>query len=59
MATFTEITKDINGMAISPKPKPVTVAKNDAKNIANAGIHKFKNSILTSTKHKTPNTLKH
>jgi hypothetical protein len=46
MATLTEITKDIKGTAIRPKPKPVTVAKKDAKNIANAGIHNINNSIV-------------
>ncbi|MBR5797268.1 MAG: hypothetical protein IKY32_03530, partial [Phascolarctobacterium sp.] len=46
MATLTDITKDIKGTAINPKPKPVTVAKKDAKNIANAGIHNTNNSIV-------------
>ena len=32
MATLTDITKDIKGTAMRPKPKPVTVAKKDAKN---------------------------
>jgi hypothetical protein len=46
MATLTDITKDIKGTAIRPKPKPVTVAKKDAKKIANAGIHNINNSIV-------------
>jgi hypothetical protein len=46
IATFTDITKDIKGTAISPKPKPVTVAKKDAKNIAIAGMQSIKTSII-------------